>query len=104
MFSAKYDDVEYRELQSHFMKQDLVATLRQYLSPHEVDLLLLRYGLMDEKTLPYGFSGPLTIAEVSRLVGLKPDKVRRMINKSLRQLRHLIAHEWEDFESVLQRY
>ena len=102
--SAKYDDVEYRELQSHLMKQDLVTTLKRYLSPHEVDLLLLRYGLMDEKTLPYGFSGPLTIAEVSRLVGLKPDKVRRMINKSLRQLRHLIAHEWEDFESVLQRY
>ncbi len=104
LISAKYDDVEYRELQSHLMKDDLVSTLKRYLSPHEVDLLLLRYGLMDEKTLPYGFSGPLTIAEVSRLVGLKPDKVRRMINKSLRQLRHLIAHEWEDFESVLQRY
>jgi RNA polymerase primary sigma factor len=104
LVSAKYDDVEYRELQSHFMKGDLVTTLRRYLSPHEVDLLLLRYGLMDEKTLPYGFSGPLTIAEVSRLVDLKPDKVRRMINKSLRQLRHLIAHEWEDFENVLQRY
>jgi RNA polymerase primary sigma factor len=104
LISAKYDDVEYRELQSHLMKDDLVSTLRRYLSPHEVDLLLLRYGLIDEKTLPYGFSGPLTIAEVSRLVGLKPDKARRMINKSLRQLRHLIAHEWEDFESVLQRY
>lgn len=104
MLTAKYDDVEYREMQSHFMKEDLVSTLRRYLSPHEVDLLLLRYGLMDEKTLQYGFSGPLTIAEVSRLVGLKPDKVRRMINKSLRQLRHLIAHEWEDFESVMQHY
>ena len=104
LFSAKYDDVEYRELQSHFMKEDLVNTLKRYLPPHEVDLLLLRYGLMDEKTLSYGFSGPLTIAEVSRLVGLKPDKVRRMINKSLRQLRHLIAHEWEDFESVLHKY
>jgi len=104
LISAKYDDVEYRDLQSHFMKEDLVGTLKRYLSPHEVDLLLLRYGLMDEKTLPYGFSGPLTIAEVSRLVGLKPDKVRRVINKSLRQLRHLIAHEWEDFESELQTF
>jgi RNA polymerase primary sigma factor len=102
--STKYDDVEYKQLQSRFMKEDLISTLRRYLAPHEVDLLLLRYGLMDERTLPYGFSGPLTIAEVSRLVGLKPDKVRRMINKSLRQLRHLIAHEWEDFERVLERY
>jgi RNA polymerase primary sigma factor len=103
LFAAKYDDVELKELQNNFMKEDLVETLRRYLSPPEVDLILLRFGLMDERTLPYGFSGPLTIAEVSRLVGLKPDKVRRMINKSLRQLRHLIAHEWEDFESVLEQ-
>ena len=102
IIAAKYDNVEYRELLSDFTKEDLVGTLKRYLTPHEVDLLLLRYGLMDERTLPFGFSGPLTIAEVSRLVGLKPDKVRRMINKCLRQLRHLIAHEWEDFESELK--
>ena len=99
--SAQYDNVELKQLKSLFMKEDLVDTLRRYLDPPEVDLLLLRYGLIDEKTVQYGFSGPLTIAEVSRLVGLKPDKVRRMINKSLRQLRHLIAHEWEDFEKEL---
>jgi RNA polymerase primary sigma factor len=58
---------------------------------------------MDERTLPYGFSGALTIAEISRLAGLKPDKVRRIINKSLRQLRHLIAHEWDDFEKELSK-
>ena len=98
ILAARYNNVEYKQLQSQFMREDLIGTLRRYLTPREVDLLLLRYGLMDERTLPYGFSGPLTIAEVSRLVGLKPDKVRRMINKSLRQLRHLIAHEWEDFE------
>jgi RNA polymerase primary sigma factor len=101
ILSAKYDNVEYKQIKSGFMKDDLVSTLKRYLTPHEVDLLLLRYGLMDERTMPYGFSGPLTIAEVSRLVGLKPDKVRRIINKCLRQLRHLIAHEWEDFEREL---
>lgn len=101
ILAAQYDNVEFKQLKSDFMKDDLISTLYRYLSSHEVDLLLLRYGLMDERTLPHGFSGPLTIAEVSRLVGLKPDKVRRMINKSLRQLRHLIAHEWEDFEKVL---
>lgn len=101
ILAAQYDNVEQKQVQTSFLKDDLVSTLRRYLSPHEVDLLLLRYGLMDERTMPYGFSGPLTIAEVSRLVGLKPDKVRRMINKCLRQLRHLIAHEWEDFEKEL---
>lgn len=101
VLGKKYEDVEYKQLQRFFMKEDLIDTLKRYLPAHEVDILLLRYGLMDERTEPHGFSGPLTIAEVSRLVGLKPDKVRRMINKSLRQLRHLIAHEWEDYENDL---
>ena len=101
LVEAKTDDIEFNQLQRTFMKDDLVKTLKRYLSPHEVDIILLRYGLMDERTLPHGFSGPLTIAEVSRLVGLKPDKVRRMINKCLRELKQLIAHEWEDFEKEL---
>ena len=61
-------------------------------------LLLLRFGLMDERTLPHGFAGPLTIAEVSRLVGLKPDKVRRMINKCLSKLRPVLEMEWMGYD------
>jgi len=102
LVECKVDDSEYQKQQRSLMKDHLVDTLRRYLTPHEVDLILLRYGLMDERTLPHGFSGPLTIAEVSRLVGLKPDKVRRMINNSLRHIRPLIAAEWEDYESVLE--
>lgn len=98
LIDAKSEDEEFKKLDQLFMREDLISTLRRYLSPHEVDLILLRYGLMDERALPEGFSGPLTIADVSRLVGLKPDKVRRIINNCLRQLRHLIANEWEDFE------
>ena len=101
LVESKTEDSEYWQLQRLFLREDLVSTLKRYLTPHEVDMLLLRYGLMDERTLPHGFSGPLTIAEVSRLVGLKPDKVRRKINSCLRQLQHLIAHEWEDFENEL---
>ena len=74
------------------MKDDLINSMRHYLSPHEVDLLLLQFGLMDEHTLPKGFAGPLMISEVSQLVDLKPDKVWRLINNSLRQLKALIAH------------
>mmetsp|Transcript_6697 Transcript_6697/g.19798 ORF Transcript_6697/g.19798 Transcript_6697/m.19798 type:complete len:222 (-) Transcript_6697:172-837(-) len=101
LVDSRTEDDGRRELLRRFSRESLVDTLRRYLTPHEVDLLLLRYGLMDERTLPHGFSGPLTIAEVSRLVGLKPDKVRRMINGCLRQLRPLIAHEWENFENEL---
>ena len=102
LIQSKCDETEFNQIQRAFLKEDLIETLKRYLSPREVDILLLRFGLMDERTLAYGFSGPLTIAEVSRLVGLKPDKVRRMINKCLRELRHMIAHEWEDFEKDLQ--
>jgi len=95
LINNKFDHVEMETIEAQFMKDDLIRSLRKHLSPHEVDLLLLRYGLIDEKTLPHGFSGPLTITEVSRLVGLKPDKVRRMLNNSLRRLKHVIGTEWE---------
>ncbi|KAL3802427.1 hypothetical protein ACHAW5_001148 [Stephanodiscus triporus] len=91
------DETEYERTQRLLMKEHLIGTLRRYLLPQEVDLLLLRYGLMDERALPRGMSGPLTIAEVSDLVGLKPDKVRRIIINSQKQLKHLMK-EWEDFE------
>ena len=97
---GQVDETEYEKAQRMLMKEHLIKTLRQYLSPHEVDLLLLRYGLMDDRALPKGMSGPLTIAEVSKLVGLKPDKVRRIIINSQKQLRHLMK-EWEDFENAL---
>jgi len=95
---GKVDETEYERTQRLLMKDHLIGTLRRYLSPHEVDLLLLRYGLMDERALPKGMSGPLTIAEVSKLVGLKPDKVRRIIINSQKQLRHLMTDDWKDFE------
>jgi len=97
---GRVDETEYERTQRLLMKEHLIGTLRRYLSPHEVDLLLLRYGLMDERALPKGMSGPLTIAEVSKLVGLKPDKVRRIIINSQKQLKHLMK-EWEDFEYEL---
>jgi DNA-directed RNA polymerase sigma subunit (sigma70/sigma32) len=106
--SSMYELVESRtddgtnKLKRVFVREDLIETLNRHLDPHAVDLLLLRYGLMDEQKLPQGFSGPLTIAEVSSFVGLKPDKVRRMINNSLKQLKFLIGDEWEDFERELE--
>lgn len=97
IIDAKFGNADYG-LQSNIIKGDLVDTLRTYLSPDDADLLLMRYGLLEDDRQ---FTGPLTIAELSRIVGLKPDKVRRTINKSLRELRHLISHEWGDYEKDL---
>jgi len=93
--SARTDSFTQTRLERQFLKEDLISTLKEHLAPRDVDIILLRYGLMDEKTEPHGFSGPLTIKEVGRLVGLKPDKVRRILDTCLNQLKHLIAHDWK---------
>ena len=95
------EDGEQNKQKRIFIREDLIETLNRHLEPEAVNLLLLRYGLKDDTTLPNGLAGPLTIAEVSKLVGIKPDKVRRMINNSLKQLKFLIGEEWEDFEREL---
>lgn len=96
LIQGQWDEAEMTQIERKFLKEDLIQTLKLHLDPYEVDLILLRYGLIDEKTLPHGFAGPLTIRELSNLVGIKPDKVRRMINSSLRHLKHSIAEDWEN--------
>ena len=95
------DNSEYKKLEQLFLREDLIESLRRYLNPLEVELLLLRYGLKDDNDsdpiLSRGRnpSGPKTINQVSEVVGLKPDKVRRLINNSLRQLKNVIEPEWQ---------
>jgi DNA-directed RNA polymerase sigma subunit (sigma70/sigma32) len=90
-----------------FIREDIIETLNRQLSPEEVELLLYRYGLKDlpgggsKKTL--GSSGQPTIAQLSRVVGLKPDKVRRIINRALQQLRSVQSDEWLALERELLR-
>lgn len=99
---SKSDDRESNHQSRKFLREDLLQTLNLHLQPQEVLILRLRYGLMDEllpgaKLGPKSFA-PMTIAEVSRLVGLKPDKVRRIILKSLKRLKAIIGNEWLDYE------
>jgi len=100
IIDSKYGNADHG-LQNDVLKGDLVDTLRTYLSPDNADLLLMRFGLLEDDRHERQFTGPLTIAELSRIVGLKPDKVRRTINKSLLELRHIISHEWGDYERDL---
>jgi len=95
ILDKKYGYVD-EDLHRSFMRKDLIDALRIYLTPHEADLILLRYGLMDNGER----RGPLTIAQVSSLVGLKPDKVRRTINNSLARLRKEIGSEWINMDPV----
>lgn len=102
LVESRTDDGDYNKLKHVLLREDLIETLNRHLSVEEATLLLLRYGLMD--SVPKNVkNGPLTIAEVSRMVGMKPDKVRRMINKSLKQLKAVIGDEWNDFEREFQQ-
>ena len=97
LVESRTDDGDYNKLKHVLLREDLIETLNRHLSVEEATLLQLRYGLMDSVSKK-AKSGSLTIAEVSRMVGMKPDKVRRMINKSLKQLKSVIGDEWNDFE------
>ena len=101
LIESRTDDGDYNKQNHMFLREDLIAMLKKNLSEEEVRLLMLRYGLMDsvEQNLK---KGPLTIAEVSRTVGYKPDKVRRIINRSLRQMKNVIGDEWIEYERELQ--
>merc|ERR1712238_476834 len=65
---GRADETERERARRSLAREELLGTLRRHLPPHEVDLLLLRYGLMDKRALPKGMSGPLTIASISSLV------------------------------------
>lgn len=102
LIDSRIDDGEWNKQRRLLMRENLVQTLYHHLTPEEVQLLLLRYGLHDDLPPEYGF-GPLTIASVSQIVGLKPDKVRRIINRSLQQLRVIMGDEWMDYERELNQ-
>lgn len=105
ILDSKTDDEAHQKQSNFYLREDLIKTLQRNLSVEEVELLLLRYGLSENITLKQAATlknGPLTIAEVSRVAGLKPDKVRRMINRSLKHLKAVIGDEWYEYERELK--
>ena len=88
-------------IRRRFLREDLISTIRERLSEEQARLVLLRYGLADPDMLPEGYEGGLTIAQVSQLVGMKPDKARRLILKALDELKRTIGTEWIDYDKDL---
>lgn len=87
------------------LREDLIESLKRHLTSEEVDLLLLRYGLKEvpfENRKTLNSEEQVSIAELSRIFGIKPDKVRRMINRSLKQLEVAGLDEWLAYQRELQ--
>lgn len=92
IIASKSDNVEYNELDLNYLRQDLLRALNFHLTEEEANILILKFGLDNE----YASSKKIgrSIAEVGQLVCLKPDKVRRIIKRSLKQLEALIGDDF----------
>jgi RNA polymerase sigma factor (sigma-70 family) len=103
LIAGNSDDGEHDRMERKLLVQDLVETLHRHLTPKEVEILLLRYGLQaSPKQIHMLQDKQLSIVQLSQIVGLKPDMVRRMIRKSLEQLKSVGPEEWIDFQNALQ--
>jgi len=89
------DNSEYRNKEQKLVRDDLLSILKRYLDPIEVQILMLRFGLLDEHDVSDTKSKPLTYKEISEITGIKTDKIRRILSRSLVQLKDVIDPEWE---------
>ena len=96
LVESRTNDGEQKKNELTVLREHLIDTLHKHLKPDEVELLLLRYGLKDGPS--HKFGRQLSIAELSNIVGLKPDKVRRTINHSLKYLSATGGSEWLTFQ------
>ena len=101
ILDTKSDDNDEKKLNSMFLREDLIETLHRHLSEDEVELLLLRYGLKELPQSNTRAGSQPTIAELGRVLDMKPDKVRRVINRALKQLRTSSTDEWRSFQQEL---
>jgi RNA polymerase primary sigma factor len=82
------------------LREDLIEAIRRHLPEEEANLLLLRYGIIDDD-VPHVKNGLRSLAEVSRSSGLRPDKVRRSLLRSLNHLQSVIGDELRLYEREL---
>mmetsp|Transcript_52023 Transcript_52023/g.58995 ORF Transcript_52023/g.58995 Transcript_52023/m.58995 type:complete len:689 (+) Transcript_52023:146-2212(+) len=97
---SKTDDNEL-DLDHMFLREDLIKALRSHLSEEEASIIMLRFGMDGDMEQSSPRSGGRTISEVSKMIGLKPDKVRRTINRSLKQLQVLVGKDFEYYNRDL---
>jgi len=97
---SKTDDNEL-DLDHMFLREDLIKALRSHLSEEEASIIMLRFGMDGDMEQSSSRSGGRTISEVSKMIGLKPDKVRRTINRSLKQLQVLVGKDFEYYNRDL---
>jgi RNA polymerase primary sigma factor len=98
IIESKTDENELSQDQK-FLREDLLKALQSHLSEVDARMIMLRFGMDTEQSTSKRCGR--TISEVSDLVGLKPDKVRRTINRSLKQLQVLVGDDFKYYNRDL---
>lgn len=102
--NSKVDESEYESAVHKLLRDDLINTLHQHLTEEEAYVLMLRFGLVHgDSPRVSSKSGLRTFAEVARLAGLKPDKVRRIIRRCLEHLPSVMGDELMEYQLELQQ-
>jgi DNA-directed RNA polymerase sigma subunit (sigma70/sigma32) len=101
IIARKTEDLDTSRMEYRLLREDLIKALHQHLSKEEANLLMLRYGIIENRE-SMKKSGFRTVAEVSRMAGLKPDKVRRLLHRSLTRLQTVMGDEWLEYERELE--
>ena len=93
--TRKADDADFNEHELHNLREDLLQALKAHLTEEEANILILKFG-MDDAYVSSKKIGR-SIAEVAEMVGFKPDKVRRIIKRSLTQLETLVGDDFRSY-------
>lgn len=95
IITTKSDEVEYNEVELSNLREDLLRALKFHLTEEESSILILKFGMDNE----FASSKKIgrSIAEVGEMVGLKSDKVRRIIKRSLTQLETLVGDDFRSY-------
>jgi RNA polymerase sigma factor (sigma-70 family) len=101
IIARKTEDLDTSRMEYRLLREDLIKALHQHLSEEEANLLMLRYGIIENRE-SMKKSGFRTVAEVSRMAGLKPDKARRLLHRSLTRLQTVMGDEWLEYERELE--
>merc|ERR1712241_287234 len=92
IIQKKTDDNE-PDQDHRFLRDDLMKALKSNLSEEEAKIIMMRFGLDTEQSISK--RGHRTISEICDLVGYKPNKVRRIINRSLKKLQAVVGKDFE---------
>jgi RNA polymerase primary sigma factor len=98
IIASQPDEDESSKLDLIHLKEDLMKALKSYLTEEEASVITLRFGMDDD----YASSKKAgrTINEVGDLIGLKPDKVRRIILRSLKKLEISIGDDFQYYRDL----